>query len=174
MCVAAHCNFCCLTFGYWIRKRKEKSHQYIFHAFLQNCIKDQFSNSELSSKSRKLPTSLSTKDVIIPSDFAKSCSFIQKSGFHGQHWYHCKYIILKGDKLHFSQEIAFHENHFSESVFFQMIRLHLQPCCWQRVLHYMCSCMPPRSRRCILSALIFFLRLRRRRCKLSRTKSCIL
>jgi hypothetical protein len=22
----------------------------------------------------------------------KSCSFIQKSGFHGQHWYHCKYL----------------------------------------------------------------------------------
>jgi hypothetical protein len=31
-------------------------------------------------------------DLEVSSDFPKSCSFTQKSGFHGQHWYHCKYM----------------------------------------------------------------------------------
>lgn len=26
-------------------------------------------------------------------DFPRSCSFIQKTGFHGQHWYHCKMMF---------------------------------------------------------------------------------
>jgi len=31
-------------------------------------------------------------DLEVSSDFPKSCSFTQKNGFHGQHWYHCKYM----------------------------------------------------------------------------------
>ena len=67
----------------------------IYFSFIKNLRealinKDQFS-SETREKDRKSTASSITKIKILPSDFPKSCSFIQKSGFHGQHWYHCKF-----------------------------------------------------------------------------------
>ena len=48
-----------------------------------------------TTKSLENITTLSseTKGKGTSSEFPKSCSFIQKSGFHGQHWYHCKFLF---------------------------------------------------------------------------------
>lgn len=43
-------------------------------------------------------TGLSTTHITIPSEFPRSCSFIKRSGFHGQHWYHCYTCNLVNDK----------------------------------------------------------------------------
>lgn len=66
----------------------------IYFAFIKNLqevlMKKHQISAATSKKNLKTSKSLSTEGTKLPSEFPKSCSFIQQSGFHGQHWYHCK------------------------------------------------------------------------------------
>ena len=53
---------------------------------------DQILPRSCGTRLERIPTSLNSVDLEVSSDFPRSCSFTQKSGFHGQHWYHCKCI----------------------------------------------------------------------------------
>ena len=61
----------------------------IYFAFIKN-LQEVLTKRHKSYKNNLKSTTLSTKGTTLPSEFPRSCSFIQKSGFHGQHWYHCK------------------------------------------------------------------------------------
>jgi len=65
-------------------------------SFLSNKEKVLPSTSNISVKSSS--TRQSAESVATPSEFPGSCSFIKKSGFHGQHWYHCYTCNLVADK----------------------------------------------------------------------------
>jgi len=54
--------------------------------------------SASASKKKTNSRSLSVEERLRHSEFPKSCSYIQKSGFHGQHWYHCHTCGLVADK----------------------------------------------------------------------------
>ena len=66
----------------------------IYFAFIKNLqevlMKKHQISAATSKKNLKTSKSLSTEGTMLPSKFPRSCSFIQQSGFHGQHWYHCK------------------------------------------------------------------------------------
>jgi hypothetical protein len=69
----------------------------IFFASIKNLnevlLKKRQFPSETSKSNLKMSTISSTEDTSLFSQFPKSCSFIQKSGFHGQHWYHCEFFV---------------------------------------------------------------------------------
>ena len=65
----------------------------IYFASIKNLQEALTNKDEVSFNTSKKGTKslgVSTEDTLRRSEFPKSCSYIQKSGFHGQHWYHCK------------------------------------------------------------------------------------
>jgi len=69
----------------------------IYFAYIKNLqqfLTEKDKNSFKTKDNLQMSAKPSFESTILPSEFPRSCSFIQKSGFHGQHWYHCTYAFV--------------------------------------------------------------------------------
>ncbi len=85
----------------------------IYFAFIKN-LQEALTKRHISASASKKKTKsrvLNADETLRHSKFPKSCSYIQKSGFHGQHWYHCKFpfgFSLLFSALHINSSLCRH------------------------------------------------------------------